>query len=187
MCVKTGYAKGDDVFCLKVAGGGGKLGGNTGMMQVYSQRTLRLRCLLQDEGILTEMRTAAASCLASRLLMPSDITAVGLVGARPAAAGVLACLLARQPHVVIAFECLGKAASTGQELTGAAPCSRQAAACRQSGTCASCQASCLPTCARSSCARARRIPPAPFATRCSSPPGPPTAIGTLVRHVGGHW
>lgn len=122
MCVKTGYAKGDDVFCLKVAGGGGEFGGNTGMMQVYSQRTLRLRCLLHDEGVLTEMRTAAASCLASRLLMPSgsDITAVGLVGARPALAGLLACLLARQPHVVIGLECLGKGASTVQQLTGAA-------------------------------------------------------------------
>jgi len=79
VCVKTGYCKGDDVFCLKVAGGGGQ-SSNTGMVQVFCQKTLRLQCLLQDEGILTEMRTAAASCLASSLLMPRDIAAVGLCG-----------------------------------------------------------------------------------------------------------
>ena len=80
VCVKTGYSKGDDVFCLKVAGGGGTFAGNTGMVQVFCQKTLRLQCLLQDEGILTEMRTAAASSLASSLLMPRDIAAVGLCG-----------------------------------------------------------------------------------------------------------
>ena len=81
VCVKTGYAKGDDIFCVKIAGGGGDYGGNTGMMQVFSQRSLRLQCVIQDEGILTEMRTAAAACVASSRLMPHEVAAVGMVGA----------------------------------------------------------------------------------------------------------
>ena len=80
VCVKTGYAKGDAVFCVKIAAGGGTFAGNTGMMQIFCQKTLRLQCVLQDEGLLTEMRTAAAACLASSLLMPKDVTKVGLVG-----------------------------------------------------------------------------------------------------------
>jgi ornithine cyclodeaminase len=80
VCVKTGYGKDDNIFCIKIAAGGGNFAGNTGMLQVYCQRTLRLQCILQDEGILTEMRTAAAACLASSVLMPKEVTAVGLVG-----------------------------------------------------------------------------------------------------------
>jgi ornithine cyclodeaminase len=81
VCVKTGYVKDDQVFCLKIAGGGSDYAGNTGMMQVFCQRTLRLQCVLQDEGILTEMRTAAAACVASSLMMPREVAAVGIVGA----------------------------------------------------------------------------------------------------------
>lgn len=80
-CVKTGYIDGDDVFVTKVAGGGGKFAGNTGLMMVFSQRTLRLQCILQDEGVLTELRTAAASALASSLFAPKEVSLIGLAGA----------------------------------------------------------------------------------------------------------
>mmetsp|Transcript_23126 Transcript_23126/g.51463 ORF Transcript_23126/g.51463 Transcript_23126/m.51463 type:complete len:233 (-) Transcript_23126:349-1047(-) len=48
-------------------------------MQVYSQKTGRLEALLLDEGILTELRTAAAGALAARLLAPK-IETIGIVG-----------------------------------------------------------------------------------------------------------
>lgn len=48
-------------------------------MQVYSQKTGRLQALLLDEGILTELRTAAVGALAAKLLAPK-IETIGIVG-----------------------------------------------------------------------------------------------------------
>lgn len=48
-------------------------------MQVYSQKTGRLEALLLDEGMLTELRTAAVGALAARLLAPK-IETIGIVG-----------------------------------------------------------------------------------------------------------
>jgi ornithine cyclodeaminase len=49
-------------------------------MQVYSQKTGRLEELLLDEGVLTELRTAAVGALAARLLAPKDIQTIGILG-----------------------------------------------------------------------------------------------------------
>ena len=53
-------------------------------MQVYSQSTGKLEALLLDEGILTELRTAAAGALAVQLLLgPSSsasVTQFGMLG-----------------------------------------------------------------------------------------------------------
>jgi ornithine cyclodeaminase len=49
-------------------------------MQVYSQTTGKLEALLLDEGILTELRTAAAGALAASLLAPRRIEAIGMLG-----------------------------------------------------------------------------------------------------------
>lgn len=59
-CIKTGYIENDDYFVTKAAAGGGKFAGNTGTVLLFEQKTMRLKYILQDEGILTEMRTAAA-------------------------------------------------------------------------------------------------------------------------------
>lgn len=50
-------------------------------MQVYSQKTGRLQALLLDEGILTELRTAAVGALAATLLAPerAELT-IGILG-----------------------------------------------------------------------------------------------------------
>ena len=56
-CVKSGYFRNSPYYVIKVASGGHPLQ-NSGLMQVYSQRTGRLQALLFDEGILTELRTA---------------------------------------------------------------------------------------------------------------------------------
>jgi ornithine cyclodeaminase len=53
---------------------------NSGLMQVYSQTTGRLKALLLDEGILTELRTAAVGALAAKLLAPKTIHKIGIVG-----------------------------------------------------------------------------------------------------------
>jgi len=85
-CVKSGYITGDEYYVVKVAGGGWLanadvgMSPNTGLMQIYSQRTGRLEALLLDEGLLTEIRTAAAGALASSLLAPKDVRAVGILG-----------------------------------------------------------------------------------------------------------
>jgi ornithine cyclodeaminase len=49
-------------------------------MQVYSQTTGKLEALLLDDGILTELRTAAAGALAASLLAPRRIEAIGMLG-----------------------------------------------------------------------------------------------------------
>lgn len=50
-------------------------------MQIYSQRTGRLEALLLDDGVLTELRTAAVGSLATQLLAPKEIHTIGIVGA----------------------------------------------------------------------------------------------------------
>lgn len=80
-CVKSGYVTGDDHFVIKVATGGYPIAQNTGLLQVYGQTTGRLECLLLDEGVLTEHRTAAAGALAARYLAPRHaIATIGILG-----------------------------------------------------------------------------------------------------------
>jgi len=78
-CVKSGYFKGQEHYVIKVASGGHPMP-NSGLMQVYSQKTGRLQALLLDEGILTELRTAAVGALVAKLLCPSKIETIGIVG-----------------------------------------------------------------------------------------------------------
>eukprot|EP00937_MAST-01D_sp_MAST-1D-sp2_P007507 g7507.t1 len=85
-CVKSGYIDGDDYYVTKVATGGfmgnarDGMSPNTGCMLIYSQRTGRLEAILLDEGLLTEIRTAAAGALASSLLAPKDVRCIGILG-----------------------------------------------------------------------------------------------------------
>ena len=81
---KTGYINGDDVMVAKIAGGGNPNFGNSGMMLIFDQLSLRLNTLLLDEGVLTEIRTAAASVLGSKTLLGSklkNVQSIGIVGA----------------------------------------------------------------------------------------------------------
>merc|ERR1712187_393794 len=77
---KTGYVDGDDIIATKIAGGGGKFAGNTGMVIVMDQKTLKPRMIMQDEGLLTEIRTAAATCYVSSLFAPVKIDKIGIIG-----------------------------------------------------------------------------------------------------------
>uniref|UniRef100_A0A7S1B854 Ornithine cyclodeaminase n=1 Tax=Corethron hystrix TaxID=216773 RepID=A0A7S1B854_9STRA len=67
-CVKTGYTNDDDIFVIKVAGSA-PTHGNTGLMQVYSQCSCSLEKIIFDGGLLTEIRTAAASCVGTQLVL----------------------------------------------------------------------------------------------------------------------
>jgi len=78
-CVKSGYVTGASHYVIKVASGGYPHS-NSGLMQVYSQATGRLEALLLDDGILTELRTAAAGAVAASLLAPRRIERIGILG-----------------------------------------------------------------------------------------------------------
>lgn len=84
VCIKTGYVQNDSVIVTKIAGGGGNDTGNTGAVLVFGQRTLRLNTILCDEGLLTEVRTAAACVYASKFALgqklQNDIAKIGIVG-----------------------------------------------------------------------------------------------------------
>ena len=84
-CVKSGYFKDKPYYVIKVAAGGHPLP-NSGCMQMYSQRTGRLLALLLDEGVLTELRTAAVSAMVFKLWMRrkqnnnNKIAKIGMLG-----------------------------------------------------------------------------------------------------------
>eukprot|EP00928_Gymnodinium_smaydae_P099893 TRINITY_DN9658_c0_g1_i2.p2 TRINITY_DN9658_c0_g1~~TRINITY_DN9658_c0_g1_i2.p2 ORF type:complete len:357 (+),score=78.43 TRINITY_DN9658_c0_g1_i2:1368-2438(+) len=88
-CVKSGYVEGDEHYVIKVAPGGVReneergLPVNTGLNLLFSQRTARLEAIFFDEGLLTEIRTAAAAALGAKLLAPrgSALQEIGLLGA----------------------------------------------------------------------------------------------------------
>jgi len=81
VCVKTGYINEDAIFVSKIAGGGAKGYGNTGCVVVSSQKSLRPLYVLQDNALLTEIRTAAAACLVTRYFLPQEVSYIGIVGA----------------------------------------------------------------------------------------------------------
>lgn len=80
VCIKSGYITGADTFVVKVASGGHPLPSNSGCIQVFSQKTGKMVALLMDEGILTELRTAAAGAVAALCLAPVDIQCIGMLG-----------------------------------------------------------------------------------------------------------
>lgn len=80
VCIKSGYVTGADHFVVKVASGGHPLPSNSGCMQVYSQHTGKLEALLLDDGILTELRTAAAGAVAAKYMGPKNVKQIGMLG-----------------------------------------------------------------------------------------------------------
>jgi ornithine cyclodeaminase len=54
---------------------------SNGVVLVFSRNTGKLRSILQDEGWLTDIRTAAAGAVAARYLAPPNITCIGILGA----------------------------------------------------------------------------------------------------------
>ena len=98
VCVKTGYTQNGHVMVTKVAAGGGYESGNTGVVFAFDTKTLRLKTILCDEGLLTEVRTAAACAYASKFILGKEriqkIQKVGIVGGGVQAVWQLRLLLA---------------------------------------------------------------------------------------------
>jgi ornithine cyclodeaminase len=83
--IKYGAVKGDQTFTIKVANGfydNPKLGisSSQGVVMVFSQKTGVLEALLFDEGLITDLRTAAAGAVVAKYLAPKKITALGVIG-----------------------------------------------------------------------------------------------------------
>ena len=134
--IKYGYIRGGDTFTVKIATGFYRnpdigLPSSNGMMLVFDAHTGAPLALLQDEGYLTDLRTAAAGAVAAKWLAPAKIECVGMVGAGTQARlqlellkEVTGCrrvlLWARNPERARAFRVDGfeiSAASSSAEVT----------------------------------------------------------------------
>ena len=84
--IKYGYLKRGSTFTIKIATGFWKnpergLASSNGVVLVFSSETGELLTIFQDEGFLTDMRTAAAGAVAAKYLAPHEITCIGIIGA----------------------------------------------------------------------------------------------------------
>jgi len=93
--IKYGYIRGGRHYVVKIASGfpgNQRIGipSGSGLMLLFDVRTGMLSAILQDEGHLTDVRTAAAGALVSKVMSTAPIETVGIVGT-----GVQARLQAR--------------------------------------------------------------------------------------------
>ena len=84
--IKYGYLKRGSTFTIKIATGFWKnpergLASSNGVVLVFSSETGELLTIFQDEGFLTDMRTAAAGAVAAKYLAPREIGCIGIIGA----------------------------------------------------------------------------------------------------------
>lgn len=83
--IKYGYIKDEDYFCIKIASGfyeNSNLGiaSNQGLMLLFSQKTGVPVAILLDNGLLTDIRTAAAGALVAKYFAPKKVSAIGIIG-----------------------------------------------------------------------------------------------------------
>ena len=83
--IKYGYIKSQDNYVVKIASGfsnNEKLGlsSSHGVMVMFDKNTGYLKCLLHDEGYLTNVRTAIAGAICAKYLAPNDVKGIGIVG-----------------------------------------------------------------------------------------------------------
>ena len=84
--IKYGYLKHASSFTVKIATGFWKnpergLASSNGVVLVFSSETGELLTIFQDEGYLTDMRTAAAGAVAAKYLAPRELDCIGILGA----------------------------------------------------------------------------------------------------------
>ncbi|MCE7992661.1 MAG: ornithine cyclodeaminase family protein [Roseivirga sp.] len=85
MHIKYGYIQSDPYYVVKIASGfyqNQSLGlpNNNGMMLVFNAKTGLPECLLQDEGYLTDLRTALAGAVAAKHIGPENVKSIGIIG-----------------------------------------------------------------------------------------------------------
>jgi ornithine cyclodeaminase len=83
--IKYGYLKRGTTFTVKIATGFWKnpqlgLASSNGVVLLFSSQTGELLTIFQDEGYLTDMRTAAAGAVAAKYLAPAEIEYIGIIG-----------------------------------------------------------------------------------------------------------
>jgi ornithine cyclodeaminase len=84
--VKGARMQNGEVYVIKLAGGCSDnqtrfgVSNSQGMMIVGSALTGEPLVLLQDEGYLTDLRTALAGHIAAKYLAPTDVTGIGILG-----------------------------------------------------------------------------------------------------------
>ena len=83
--IKYGYIKGHDNYVIKIASGfpeNNELGLSTshGVMVMFDSRSGFLKCILHDEGYLTNVRTAVAGSICAKYLAPNKVTKIGIIG-----------------------------------------------------------------------------------------------------------
>lgn len=84
--VKAGYKIGSEFFAIKIASGfystvsgSPTRSSGDGVVIILSQKTGRIEAILHDEGLLTQIRTAIAACIAAELT-PFSIEQIGIIG-----------------------------------------------------------------------------------------------------------
>ncbi|MFN0065130.1 MAG: hypothetical protein ACKVOH_02710 [Chlamydiales bacterium] len=79
--IKYGWIEGDEVFVVKIAGAYPQNKSKVhGMILVFNAETGVPVALLQDEGYLTNLRTAIAGMIAAKYLAPKEISVIGVIG-----------------------------------------------------------------------------------------------------------
>ncbi len=82
---KLGYIEGEPFYVLKVASGfydnpARGLASSSGVMLLFDAFNGQLMAIMLDEGLLTNLRSAAAGVIAAKYLAPTDVTCIGIVG-----------------------------------------------------------------------------------------------------------
>lgn len=84
--LKYGWIEGDAIFAVKMAGAFPQnpekhgLPSVQGIIFVFDAATGQTRAILQDEGYLTNIRTAIAGLIAAKYLAPKEVTGIGILG-----------------------------------------------------------------------------------------------------------
>jgi ornithine cyclodeaminase len=83
--IKSAYVNGSDFYCVKIASGfydNPKLGLNSsqGMMILLDSKTGVPKCILLEDGILTDYRTAAAGAVAAKYLANANSKNILVIG-----------------------------------------------------------------------------------------------------------
>ena len=76
--IKYGYIKNQDNYVVKIASGFSKnenlgLSSSHGVMVMFDNKTGYLKCVLHDEGYLTNVRTAIAGAICAKHIAPTQI------------------------------------------------------------------------------------------------------------------
>lgn len=79
--IKYGWIKGDEIFIVKIAGAYPQNRAKVqGMILAFNAKTGIPIAILQDEGYLTNLRTAIAGLIAAKYLAPREISSIGIIG-----------------------------------------------------------------------------------------------------------